>query len=183
MPPKPKASGTGVYNKRIAGMGAGAIITNSAGEQVKKATDAEAQLRAQQLLEGLANSKERLTLEDFVKKHKDTMDDLAMSDNPEFRAQYRKQLDEDRRKRMKAMKKRRKNEESKKKSKKKKKKDKEKKKKKKKEKKKKKKKEKDSSDSDSEEEEEKSPDPPKKKQKTEESKSKESKESKESKIS
>jgi len=45
MASKPKASGAGVYNKRISGTGQGAVITRSNGETVKQATDEEAQLR------------------------------------------------------------------------------------------------------------------------------------------
>mmetsp|Transcript_23397 Transcript_23397/g.32709 ORF Transcript_23397/g.32709 Transcript_23397/m.32709 type:complete len:173 (+) Transcript_23397:160-678(+) len=146
MASKPKASGAGVYNKRISGSGQGAVITRSNGETVKQATDEEAHLRANELMESLNNSNKRLTLEEFVKKHKDTMDDINIADNEESRMQYRKQLDAERRKRMKQIKKRKKEEEKARKSKKKKKK--EKKKKKKKEKKKKKKKEKDSADDD-----------------------------------
>uniref|UniRef100_A0A7S3YRJ3 Uncharacterized protein n=1 Tax=Lotharella globosa TaxID=91324 RepID=A0A7S3YRJ3_9EUKA len=158
MADKPKSSGAGVYGKRIAGSGAGEVLTRVTGEKVKVATDDECRLRVQELMSDLKNSNKRLTLEEFQKKHKSTMDDMNMMDNPESRAAYRRQLDAERRKRMKQMKKRRKDD---KKLKKKKKKEKKKKKKKDKEKRK-KSKEKSSDDSDSEGED--SDDPPRKKQ-------------------
>jgi len=68
-------------------------------------------LRVQELMSDLKHSNKRLTLEEFQKKHKNTMDDMNMMDNPESRAAYRRQLDAERRKRMKQMKKRRKDDE------------------------------------------------------------------------
>uniref|UniRef100_A0A7S4DNA2 Uncharacterized protein n=1 Tax=Lotharella globosa TaxID=91324 RepID=A0A7S4DNA2_9EUKA len=108
MADKPKSSGAGVYGKRIAGSGAGEVLTRVTGEKVKVATDDECRLRVQELMSDLKNSNKRLTLEEFQKKHKSTMDDMNMMDNPESRAAYRRQLDAERRKRMKQMKKRRK---------------------------------------------------------------------------
>eukprot|EP00954_Amorphochlora_amoebiformis_P000204 17426-Amorphochlora_amoeboformis.AAC.2 len=96
---QPKSSGAGVYNKRIAS-GQGEAFTRITGEQVRNATDEECKLRVLELVEGLHGGNKRLTLEEFKKKHQDTMDDMNMQDNPEARAQYRKQLDLERKKRV-----------------------------------------------------------------------------------
>mmetsp|Transcript_13083 Transcript_13083/g.23757 ORF Transcript_13083/g.23757 Transcript_13083/m.23757 type:complete len:180 (+) Transcript_13083:391-930(+) len=166
MPDKAKSSGAGVYNKRIAGSGGGEVLTRLSGEKVMRATDEEAALRVQELTESLQKSNKRLSLEDFLNKHKDTMDDLNMSGDPAALLEYKKQLDADRKKRMKQIKKRRKDEVKKKKEKKKKKK--EKKKKKKKDKKKKKQKQKSETDDSSDDDDDSDSRPKKKHKKTEE---------------
>uniref|UniRef100_A0A7S2X8D6 Uncharacterized protein n=1 Tax=Lotharella oceanica TaxID=641309 RepID=A0A7S2X8D6_9EUKA len=118
----PGPSGSGVYGKRMSGSGAGEILTRITGEKVKLATDEECRLRVQELISDLKNSSKRLTIEEFSKKHRDTFDDMNnITDDPETREEYRRQLDAERRRRMKiAEKKKRRDEKEKKKLKKKK---------------------------------------------------------------
>jgi len=62
------------------------------------------------LISDLKNSSKRLTLEEFSKKHQDTFNDINLTDDPDSRKEYRRQLNAERRRRMKLAEKRKKKE-------------------------------------------------------------------------